>query len=61
MVAGNIEGKTRTLPLAIYTLANTPGGMTGTWRLVCLAILLACAALAASEWLQRRRPLDAAA
>ena len=26
MVAGNIEGKTRTIPLAIYTLANTPDG-----------------------------------
>jgi molybdate transport system permease protein len=58
MVAGNIEGKTRTIPLAIYTLANTPGGMEETWRLVGLSILLACAALAASEWLERRRPAD---
>ena len=24
MVAGNIEGETRTIPLAIYTLASTP-------------------------------------
>jgi molybdate transport system permease protein len=59
MVAGNIECKTRTIPLAIYTMANTPGGMDETWRLVGLSILLACTALAASEWLQRRRPLDA--
>jgi molybdate transport system permease protein len=58
MVAGNIEGKTQTIPLAIYSLANTPDGMEGTWRLVGLSILLACAALAASEWLDRRRPLD---
>ena len=58
MVAGNIEGKTRTIPLAIYTLANTPDGMDETWRLVGLSILLACTALAASEWLERRRPLD---
>ena len=58
MVAGNIEGKTRTIPLAIYTLANTPDGMERTWRLVGLSILLACAALAASEWLQRRRSPD---
>ena len=46
MVAGNIEGKTRTIPLAIYTMANTPDGMEETWRLVGLSILLACAALA---------------
>ena len=58
MVAGNIEGQTRTIPLAIYTLANTPDGMEATWRLVGLSILLACAALAASEWLERRRPPD---
>ncbi len=54
MVAGNIEGKTRTIPLAIYTMANTPDGMEETWRLVGLSILLACAALAGNEWLERR-------
>jgi molybdate transport system permease protein len=59
MVAGNIEGQTRTIPLAIYTLANQPGGMDSSWRLVGLAILLACAALAASEWLERRGSADA--
>ncbi len=58
MVAGNIEGKTRTISLAIYTMANTPDGIDETWRLVGLSILLACAALAASEWLERRRPPD---
>ena len=59
MVAGNIEGQTRTIPLAIYTLVGTPGGMEGTWRLVGLSILLSCSALAASEWFQRRRSSDA--
>ncbi len=59
MVAGNTEGQTQTIPLAIYTLAGTPGGMEATWRLVGLSILLSCAALAASEWFQRRRPSDA--
>ena len=61
MVAGNIEGQTRTIPLAIYTLANRPDGMDRSWRLVGLAIVLACGALAVSEWLERRRPTDAAA
>jgi molybdate transport system permease protein len=54
MVAGNIEGQTRTIPLAIFTHTNQPGGMESSWRLVGLSILLACAALAVSEWLARR-------
>ena len=58
MVAGNIESQTRTIPLAIYTLANTPDAVEGTWRLVGLSILLASGALAASAWLDRRRSLD---
>lgn len=60
MIAGNIEGKTRTIPLAIYSLANRPEGMEQSWRLVWLSILLACGALVASGLLERRRPHDAA-
>lgn len=55
MVAGNIEGKTRTIPLAIFTLTNRPGGMGQCWRLVGLSVLLACGALAVSELLERRQ------
>lgn len=58
MVAGNIEGQTRTIPLAIYTFANRPEGATQSWRLVSLSILLACGALMASELLERRRSSD---
>jgi molybdate transport system permease protein len=58
MVAGNIEGRTQTIPLAIYAAANNPGGLETTWRLVALSILLACTTLAAAEWLERRRPHD---
>lgn len=54
MVAGNIEGQTQTIPLAIFTRASRPGGMAESWRLVILSILLAGAALAASELLERR-------
>lgn len=61
MVAGNIEGQTRTIPLAIYSLANQPGGMERSWRLVGLAVVLACVALAVSEWLERRRSADESA
>ncbi len=55
MVAGNIEGRTRTIPLAIFTQANRPDGFDQAWRLVILSILLACGALAISEWLERRQ------
>ena len=61
MVAGNIEGQTRTLPLAIYTMTSQPDGMARSWRLAGLAIVLACGALGVSEWLERRRPADASA
>ncbi len=55
MVAGNIAGRTRTIPLAVFSAANRPGGIAEGWRLVILSLLLACAALVASEWLERRQ------
>lgn len=55
MVAGNIAGQTRTIPLAIYSLSNRPGGIDESWRLVGLSIVLACLALAGSGWLERRQ------
>jgi len=51
---GNIEGETRTLPLAIYTYIQTPGGDFAAWRLVVLSVLIALAALMVSEILERR-------
>jgi molybdate transport system permease protein len=50
----NIPGETRTLPLAIYTLSQTPDGDAAALRLVILSFLLAMAALVASEILARR-------
>jgi molybdate transport system permease protein len=58
MVAGNIEGQTRTIPLAVYTLANQPDAMGQAWRLVALSVFLSCGALALSELLERRRFSD---
>ncbi len=54
MVLGSIEGR-RTIPLAIYSLTNRPGGVDRCWRLVLISIVLACVALAASEWFERRQ------
>lgn len=51
---GNIEGETRTLPLAIYTYIQMPGGDLPAWRLVVLSVLIALAALMVSEMLERK-------
>ncbi len=50
----NIPGETETLPLAIYSLTQTPGGDAQALRLSVIAVALSIAALVASEWLTRR-------
>ncbi len=50
----NIPGETQTLPSAIYTFTQVPGGETGALRLTLVAIAIAMAALVASEMLARR-------
>ena len=50
----NIPGETQTLPLAIYSLTQVPGGDAPAMRLCVLAILLSLAALMVSELLLRR-------
>jgi molybdate transport system permease protein len=50
----NIPGETRTLPLALYSLIQTPGGEAGALRLAVLSIIVSLGALAASEALARR-------
>lgn len=49
IIAGNIQGRTRTLPLAIYSSLNEPGAEAQTVGLVCVAVALAFAALALSR------------
>ena len=53
VLAGNIEGETRTLALAVYTLLETPGGQNELWWLVGGAIGLSFAAVLGYEWLNR--------
>jgi molybdate transport system permease protein len=50
----NIPGETQTLPLAIYTATQTPGGEAAAARLALLSIALALAGLVASEQIARR-------
>jgi molybdate transport system permease protein len=52
--AGNIAGKTRTIPMAIYTALQTPGGEDPVLRMTILSLLLCLLALAASEVLARK-------
>jgi len=50
----NIPGETRTLPLALYTALQTPGGDTAAARLAGVSFGLGLGGLLLSEWLARR-------
>jgi molybdate transport system permease protein len=50
----NIPGETETLPLAIYTFTQVPGGDAQAMRLSILSVALSIVALVTSEWLTRR-------
>jgi molybdate transport system permease protein len=50
----NIPGETQTLPTAIYTFTQVPGGDTGALRLTLVSVLISSAALFLSEFLARR-------
>lgn len=52
--AANIAGETRTLPLAIYSALQAPGGEAIVMRLSLISIALSVAALVLSELLVRR-------
>ena len=50
----NIPGETQTISAAIYTLTQVPGGDHAAMQLVIVSIVIALAALVASEWFARR-------
>lgn len=50
----NIPGQTQTLPTAIYTFLQVPGGEASALRLVAVSVTLAMAAVLLSEVLARR-------
>jgi molybdate transport system permease protein len=54
----NIPGETRTLPLAIYSALQVPGGEAMVTRLALLSVALSLGALLVSEWLVRRTPAE---
>jgi molybdate transport system permease protein len=49
----NIPGETQTLPSAIYTFTQVPGGEAGAMRLTLISIAISVAALFASEFMAR--------
>jgi molybdate transport system permease protein len=59
--ASNVEGKTQTLPLAIYSALQAPDGEAQAWRLAAISMSVAIAGLVAAETLQgwARRRLEA--
>lgn len=50
----NIPGETQTLPSAIYTLTQVPGGDAGALKLTAISIVISLTALLVSEFLARR-------
>ena len=50
----NIPGETQTLPSAIYTFTQVPGGDAGAIRLTLVSVAISMAALLGSELLARR-------
>ncbi|MDP6342623.1 MAG: molybdate ABC transporter permease subunit [Alphaproteobacteria bacterium] len=52
--AANVPGETRTIPLALYSALQVPGGEDAAFRLAWLSVALAVAALIASQFLARR-------
>ncbi len=52
--AGNIEGETRTIPMAVYSLMQTPGQEGATLRLVFISAIIALIAMIVAEYLNKR-------
>lgn len=62
VIAGNMEGKTRTLALALYTLLETPYSDSSINKLLCFSLLMAFGALLSydlmSRWQRRRLEVE---
>ncbi|MEO1206046.1 MAG: molybdate ABC transporter permease subunit [Pseudomonadota bacterium] len=56
--AANIPGQTQTLPLALYTTLQSPGGEAAAMRLCLLSVGIAVLSLGLSEWLARRMQVN---
>ncbi len=57
VLAGNVEGSTRTIALAVYTLLESPSGRSTIWVLVGASVGISLLALLGFEALSRRQKL----
>ncbi|MCH2654650.1 MAG: molybdate ABC transporter permease subunit, partial [Gemmatimonadetes bacterium] len=55
VLAGNVEGSTRTIALAVYTLLESPTGRETVWILVGASVVISLIALLGFEALSRRQ------
>ena len=55
VLAGNVPGETQTIPLAIYTMLESPSGHGAIWTLVGFSLVLALAAVVGFEHFNRRQ------
>jgi molybdate transport system permease protein len=55
VLAGNVAGETRTIPVAVYTLLNLRDGEAAAVRLVVVSVAVAMAALLGSFWFSARQ------
>ena len=55
VLAGNVEGSTRTIALAVYTLLESPTGREAVWVLVGASVMISLIALLGFEALSRRQ------
>lgn len=52
--AGNIEGETRTIPMAVFSYMQTPGKELETFRLVLFSAILSLIAMILAEFLNKK-------
>jgi molybdate transport system permease protein len=57
VLAGNVEGSTRTIALAVYTLLESPSGRSTIWLLVGASVAISMLALLGFETLSRRQKM----
>jgi molybdate transport system permease protein len=50
----NIPGETQTLPIAIYSFLQSPGGEGPAIRLAVMSVVVSMIAIIGSEWMERR-------
>lgn len=59
MIAGNISGETKTIPLFIFDQLQTPGGLQHAVPVIVVSIVLALVALMISNRLEQSEPANA--